>query len=239
VTGAGGGIGAGIALGLAERGATVVVNDLDEAAAAAIAERLGRGSRAHACDVSDPPAATELVERTARDLGRVDVLVNNAGILGRSTVEEMPDEEWRRVLAVNLDACFFTSRAALRAMRPVGYGRIVNVASIAGIRVSLLGSAAYTASKAGLIGLTHHLAVEAAPHGITVNAILPGLTATPLVGDADVDALAIAIPTGRAATPEDHAAAVAFLASREAGQITGVALPIDGGMSLLPGPARG
>jgi 3-oxoacyl-[acyl-carrier protein] reductase len=238
VTGAGGGIGAGIARGLAERGATVVVNDLDEAAAEAVAGGLGHGARAHAGDVSDPAVATELVEGTARGLGRVDVLVNNAGILGRSTVEEMPDDEWRRVLAVNLDACFFTSRAALRVMRAAGYGRIVNIASIAGIRVSLLGSAAYTASKAGLLGLTRHLAVEAAPFGITVNAILPGLTATPLVGDTDVDALAAAIPTGRAATPEDHAAAVAFLASREAGQITGVALPVDGGMTLLPGARR-
>jgi 3-oxoacyl-[acyl-carrier protein] reductase len=238
VTGAGGGIGAGIARGLAARGATVVVNDIDPDAAdvsvASLAER-GATARAHACDVADPRAAAQLVERTAADFGRVDVLVNNAGILGRSVVESMPDDEWNRVLAVNLHACFYTSRAAVSVMRRAAFGRIVNIASVAGIRISYAGSAAYTASKAGLIGLTRHLAVEVAPFGITVNAVLPGVTATPLLESASVDELASSVPLQRPASPDDHAALVAFLAGREAGYITGAAIPVDGGLSLLPG----
>jgi 3-oxoacyl-[acyl-carrier protein] reductase len=234
VTGAGGGIGAAIARELARAGAAVVVNDLDGAAAAATAGAIGPRARAHAADVSDPEAAAGLVA-AASEHGRLDVLVNCAGILGRARVADMSDEEWRRVLAVNLDGCFHTCRAAVPVMERAGFGRIVNVASIAGIRISYVGSAAYTASKAGLIGFTRHLAVEVAPAGITVNAVLPGVTATPLLEGADLDALAASIPAGRAATPEDHAALVAFLAGPAAGHITGAAIPIDGGISLLPG----
>jgi NAD(P)-dependent dehydrogenase (short-subunit alcohol dehydrogenase family) len=211
VTGAGGGIGAAIARELARAGATVVVNDVDGATAAATAGSIGPQARAHAADVSDPDAAAGLVA-AASEHGRLDVLINCAGILGRARVADMSDEEWRRVLAVNLDGCFHTCRAAVPLMERAGFGRIVNVASIAGIRISYVGSAAYTASKAGLIGFTRHLAVEVAPAGITVNAVLPGVTATPLLEGADLDALAASIPAGRAATPEDHAALVAFLA---------------------------
>jgi 3-oxoacyl-[acyl-carrier protein] reductase len=238
VTGAGGGIGAGIARSLAREGSTVVVNDVmadgAERTVAEIREHGGTAS-AHVCDVSDSRAATELVERAAAEHHRVDVLVNNAGILGRSPVAAMGDAEWHRVLAVNLHGCFYTSRAAVRVMREASYGRIVNVASIAGIRISLFGSAAYTASKAGLLGLTRHLAVEVAPFGITVNAVLPGATATALIEGADLDAVASAIPRQQAASPEDHAAVVAFLAGPRAGHITGAAIPVDGGVSVLPG----
>ena len=238
VTGGGGGIGAAIARALAVRGAAIVVSDIAPAAAeetAAALERLGATARAHAGDVADPVAAADLVERTAADFGRIDVLVNSAGVIGRSRVAEMPDDEWHRVLAVNLHACFYASRAAVPVMARSSFGRIVNIASVAGIRISYAGSAAYTASKAGLIGFTRHLAVEVAPLGITVNAVLPGVTATPLLDGATVAALASSVPLQRAASPDDHAALVAFLAGRDAGYITGAAIPVDGGISLLPG----
>jgi 3-oxoacyl-[acyl-carrier protein] reductase len=246
VTGAGGGreggIGASIARRLAAAGATVVVNDLtQDAADATVAdlEQLGLGGSAHVCDVSSSDAAATLVAETGRLLGRLDVLVNNAGILGKSTVSSMPDAEWQRVLDVNLNACFYTSRAAIGLMRRASFGRIVNVASVAGIRVSYVGSAAYTASKSGLLGLTRHLAVEVAPFGITVNAILPGVTATAMVSGertpTAAETLGSSVPVQRAATPDDHAELVAFLAGREASYITGAAIPVDGGLSLLPG----
>jgi NAD(P)-dependent dehydrogenase (short-subunit alcohol dehydrogenase family) len=246
VTGAGGGLegnmGAGIAHCLAARGATVHVNDLTEDRAARTAGELaGKGYDAAplAGDVSLPGAAADLVGRVEQASGRLDILVNNAGIAGRSAVVDTSDEEWRRVLGVNLDAPFMLTRAALRVMRPRGYGRIVNVASIASIRISYLAGVAYTASKAGLLGLTRHAAVEAARYGITVNAVLPGVTVTPLIEELttreSLEAIARTVPAQRAGRPVDVGWTVAWLASPEAAYVTGTGVPVDGAMTVLPG----
>lgn len=250
VTGAGGGvdrnIGAAIARCLAERGATVHVNDLTVEAAAETAEELiGRGLRAHpaAADVASTGAGDDLVASVLAASGRLDILVNNAGVAGRNAVTDTSDEEWRRVLGVNLDGPFMLTRAALRVMRPRRYGRIVNVASIAAIRISYLAGVAYTTSKAGLMGLTRHAAVEAARHGITVNAVLPGVTVTPLIEryttPESLDAIARSTPAQRAGRPDDVARTVAWLASPDAAYVTGIGVPVDGAVTVLPGDYSG
>lgn len=247
VTGAGGGerggIGAGIARCLAREGARVAVNDLTmESAAATVAQLQALGVEALPVlgNVADSAQADALIANTVEHFGHLDILVNNAGIGGGAmAVERMSDEDWLRVINVNLNGPFYTSRAAVRVMRPRRFGRIINIASVAAIRVSFLGGAAYTASKAGLLGLTRHLAAEVAQYGITVNAVMPGATATPLFRSrANEEALAKiagAIPAQRLADPEDMGNIVAFLASREAGYLTGAAIPVDGAVTVLPG----
>ena len=190
-------------------------------------------------DVSDPNQASAMVSATADHFGRLDVLVNNAGIRRPASVERATDEQWLQVIGTNLNGPFFTSRAAVPLMRTQGFGRIINVASVAGIVISTSSGASYTASKCALIGLTRHLAAEVAQYGITVNAIMPGFTLTPpfkanFVGDAMALA-AQSIPAQRIGTPEDIGQLAVFLASRESGYVTGTATPIDGAISVLPG----
>jgi len=239
VTGAGAGIGAGIAAMLAEAGAAVAIADIDGESAASTAKGIeNRGGRAITvtADVSDARDIDAMVRQTVTDLGGVDILVNNAGIATTELVEDLDEEKWRGVLDVNLTGPFLCCKAVLPHMRRKGWGRIVNVASVAAKRISFTGAASYTASKAGLLGFTRHLAYEVAPHGINVNAICPGPTMTPMYernADEQTRRERIAlVPKGRWLTPEDHGRVTVFLCSEAADALCGLAIDVDGG-SLL------
>lgn len=247
ITGAGGGakggIGAGIARCLAREGAGIAVNDLtEEWAEATVQELRAMGAEAWPVlgSVGDSAQAEAMVLRAVEHFGQLDVLVNNAGVAGDKTAVELTsDEQWLGVIQVNLNGPFFTSRAAIRFMRLRGFGRIINISSVAGARASLFAGAAYTATKSGLLGFTRHLAAEVSQFGITVNALLPGMTETPLMranaSPEKLRRLAESTPALRTAVPEDIGWAVAFLASHEAGYISGTAIPVDGALSVLPG----
>jgi len=177
-----------------------------------------------------------MVDSCVKQWARFDILVNNAGIATSQTVEEMPEEDWRRVLDTNLTGPFLCCRAALPPMRKNGWGKIVNVSSVGGRRISYNGGANYTASKAGLLAFTRHLAFEVALYGINVNAICPGPTLAPmmdrLAAPETFNQILKSVPRGRLATPEDQAQAVLFLVSDLADFICGVALDVDGGFLL-------
>jgi NAD(P)-dependent dehydrogenase (short-subunit alcohol dehydrogenase family) len=239
VTGAAAGIGAGIALALAEAGAAVAVADIDEAGAVASARTIGdTGGRAVAVrgNVADSREVAAMVETTVAALGGVDILVNNAGIATTELVEDLDEAQWRRVLDVNLTGPFLCAKAVLPHMRAKGWGRIVNVASVAAKRISFTAAASYTASKAGLVGFTRHLAYEVAPHGINVNAICPGPTLTAMYErntDETTRTQRISlVPKGRWIMPSDHGGIVVFLCTSAADSLCGLALDVDGG-SLL------
>ena len=232
VTGSARGIGAASATALAADGWPVVVNyrsdsESAEALAASIADDGGRAI-AIGADVTDPEQIETLFARAEEELGPVLVLVNNAGMRADGLAPQLATEQWDSVLEINLSAAFHTTRRALRPMLRARFGRIVNVASIVGPRANA-GQANYAASKAGLIGLTKTVAVEVARRGITVNAVAPGLVETKLTQD--VNGFADEIPARRPGTPEEVAACVRFLASEQAGYVTGSVLTVDGGLS--------
>jgi 3-oxoacyl-[acyl-carrier protein] reductase len=233
VTGAARGIGAATAEALAGEGWPVVVNyrrDAEgaESVAARIADDGGR-SLAVGADVTDPAQVGELFDRAEAELGKVLVLVNNAGLRVDGLVPQIKPHDWDRVIETNLSGAFHTTRRALRPMLRERFGRIVNIASVVGPRANA-GQANYAASKAGLIGLTKTVAVEVARRGITVNAVAPGLVETKLTEDVD-PAMAERIPARRVGTPEEVAACIRFLASDEAAYVTGAVLTVDGGLS--------
>jgi NAD(P)-dependent dehydrogenase (short-subunit alcohol dehydrogenase family) len=240
VTGAGRGIGLAIARRLGADGATVVVVDRDAEAASTGATSLREaGARAlpYAVDVTVEEAVRAAVDAVVATHGRVDVLVNNAGIYPHTPFEELTFTEWRRVLATNLDAVFLCSHAVFPAMKAHGYGRIVNIASAA-FMVGEGGLTHYVASKGGVIGFTRALALAGGPHGITVNAVTPGFIETPGVLD-DPDELALfdrivsEQAVARRGLPEDVAECVAYLASPAASFISGQTVNVDGGHRFL------
>jgi len=237
VTGSGRGIGRAIALKLAEVGATVVINDIGEASfvdsAAGEIRAMNRESLAILADVSLSSDANRLVEETIAAYGKVDILVNNAGITRDQLLLRMSDEDWDKVITVNLKSVFLCTRAVLRHMIKQRWGRVVSIASIIGI-VGNAGQANYASAKAGIIGFTRTIAKEVASRGITANAIAPGFIDTSMTQQLEENQrqeLKKRIPLGYLGTPRDVAEAVAFLASEEARYITGQVLNVDGGMA--------
>jgi NAD(P)-dependent dehydrogenase (short-subunit alcohol dehydrogenase family) len=237
VTGGGNGIGAATCRAFAAAGACVAVLDRAAEAAETIAKEItGRGgtATAHPIDVANRAAFADVAAAVAQAAGGIDILINGAGTTVRRMIPEMSPEDWDRVIAVNLTGGFNGIQAVLPHMRRRGGGAIVNVASIAGQRISFGGTANYTASKAGLLGLTRHAAYELAPDGIRVNAVCPGPTATGFGGAIPSEetkaARARKIPLGRMCEPEDIADPILFLAGSAARMITGVALTVDGGV---------
>ena len=237
VTGAARGLGRATAQEFLVRGASVAVNVRTADSAEAVARELGDGAFGVAGDLSDAAQAGAIVRRTTDHFGRLDILVNNAAVAYSTKIPEIVDREWRETLDVNLTAAFFCLQSALPAMTAQKYGRIINVSSTAGRSVSTLAGAHYTASKAGLIGLTRHAARELGPHGITVNAICPGLFDTDLARanatDERLEALRRNFPVQRLGRPEEVAALICFVASEMAGYINGAALDINGGSLML------
>ncbi|UCE30515.1 MAG: SDR family oxidoreductase [Burkholderiales bacterium] len=241
VTGAGGSIGACVAAALADAGFAVAVNDLDaNAAERTVAALSSKGCRtaAFVADVGDSAAVRDMVGRIEQELGPVAVLVNNAGKPGKFTLlVDMSDELWSDTLRVHLFGAFHLIRDCGRRMLRRGSGRIVNVASLAGTH-GTVGSAEYAAAKAGLINLTRTAAKELGPFGITVNAIAPGMVATPVNrelqtrGSGFIDAALQGMPGGRLVAPSEIAALVVFLASEAAANVNGATIPVDGGGSV-------
>ena len=235
ITGAGRGLGKAIADVLAGRGAHVVVNDLTlELAedAAASARARGESASAIAFDVADPNQVEIAFRRIRGDHGRVDILINNAGIGDFVSFPEITPEKWDRMLNIHLKGSFNCCQAVLAGMKEQTYGKIVNISSVAGKRGDFIGNAHYTAAKAGIIGLTKSLALYAAPFGINVNAIAPGLVATELSDEmsSEMKATTISrIPAGRLGRPEEIARATAFLVSDDASYVFGETLSVNGG----------
>ena len=235
VTGASGGIGAAIARGLHAQGAAVALSGTRREALEALAEELGEGALICPANLSDPAAPTALVEQVEKALGGPDILVNNAGLTRDMLALRMGDADWQAVLEVDLSAPFRLVRASLRGMMKKRWGRIVSIASIVGVTGNA-GQANYAAAKAGLIGLTKSLAQEVAPRNITCNVVAPGFVATAMtdaLSEQQRTRLMERIPLARMGEPKDVAAAVVYLASEEAGWVTGQTMHVNGGMAMI------
>ncbi|MBN8711514.1 MAG: 3-oxoacyl-[acyl-carrier-protein] reductase [Verrucomicrobia bacterium 61-8] len=238
VTGAGRGIGEAIAKRLAAEGARVAIVSRTEANSVKTAEAINASTpdsaKPYAVDVADFDAVQKVGEQILADFGRCDILVNNAGITRDTLAMRMSSDDWDVVLNTNLKGAFNFTRSVLRAMVKQRTGRIINISSVSGL-LGLAGQANYAASKAGLVGLTKTLARELASRGITANVVAPGFIETDMTAvlNEEIRKGALAqIPQSRMGAPDDIASAVAFLASSEAGYITGQVLAVDGGMSM-------
>ncbi len=235
VTGASGGIGSAIARGLAAHGARLALSGSNEAKLTEFAASLGGGHVALTCDLSDPAAVDGLVPRAVEALGSLDILVNNAGITRDNLAMRMKDDEWSDVIRVNLEAAFRLCRASAKPMMKARFGRMISITSVVGATGNP-GQANYAASKAGLVGMSKALAAELASRNITVNCVAPGFIAsamTEVLPEAQKTALLGRIPAGKLGEGDDVAAAVVYLASREAGYVTGQTLHVNGGMAML------
>jgi acetoacetyl-CoA reductase len=239
VTGAVGGLGRAISLQLAQEGATVALNYLverDQDADAFLKELTSQGYRAglYKADVSRPDEAQRLIEMVTKDFGRVDVLINNAGITIDKTLKNMSAEQWDIVLGVDLSSVFYCSRAVVGQMLERGYGRIISTSSVVGQKGNF-GQTNYAAAKAGIIGFTKALALETAKKGITVNAVAPGFVKTAMterIPKDVMDKIVESIPVGRLADPSEIARAVVFLADEKSSYITGQVMGINGGFYM-------
>ena len=238
ITGAARGIGRACAIAFAQAGADLVLNDLDEATLAetrTAVRELGRRAVVAPADVSDAGAVQRMVDRAVSEFGRIDVLVNNAGVLRPVAFDRLTEVQWDQVMAVNLKGVFLCAQSTLRVMSGQGAGAIVNIASLAGQVGGVVAPADYAASKAGVICLTKSLAKLAAPFGVRVNCINPGLIETAMVGafSAEQQERLIAdTPLGRLGRPEEVASVAVFLASERASFVTGEAIQVNGGLHV-------
>ncbi|HML42153.1 MAG: 3-oxoacyl-[acyl-carrier-protein] reductase [Hyphomicrobium zavarzinii] len=237
VTGATGGIGEGIARAFHKAGAEVVLSGRQVAKLEALAAELGERAHVVPCDLADKEAVSKLIDNAIAKLGRLDILVNNAGLTKDNLFMVMKDEQWDDVIAVNLTSTFMLMRAAARHMlrSKTGYGRIINISSVSGV-IGNPGQGNYAASKAGMIGMTKSLAREVANRGITANSIAPGFIQTAMtdvLNDKQKSEISQHIPAQRFGTPDDIAAAAVYLASVEAGYVTGQTLHVNGGMAMI------
>jgi len=241
VTGASGGIGSSIAKALAAQGATLALSGSNEEKLKAFAAELGAsksgyGHKILVCNLSDPAAVDALVGQAVEALGgKIDILVNNAGITRDNLILRMKDEEWSNVISVNLEAAFRLARAAAKPMMKARFGRIISITSVVGVTGNP-GQANYAASKAGIIGMSKSLGQELASRGITVNCVAPGFirsAMTDALNDAQKGAILTKIPAGDLGAGEDIGAAVVYLASKEAGYVTGQTLHVNGGMAMI------
>ncbi len=235
VTGASGGIGSAICNALAGQGARLAVSGSNTEKLEAFRATLGGDHVAIACNLGDKDSVEALIPAALEKLGQIDILVNNAGVTRDNLAMRMKDEEWEEVIRINLEAAFRLMRAAAKPMMKARFGRIITITSVVGATGNP-GQVNYAASKAGLVGMSKALAAELASRNVTVNCVAPGFIATAMTDglpDAQKEALNARIPMGRMGGGEDIGAAVTYLASREAGYVTGHTLHVNGGMAML------
>ncbi|NQU70900.1 MAG: 3-oxoacyl-[acyl-carrier-protein] reductase [Rhodospirillales bacterium] len=235
VTGASGGIGGAVARMLHAQGATVALAGRNEDALRALAEELGADAHVTPADLATADGVTGLIAAATAAMGKIDILVNNAGLTRDNLAMRMKDEDWQEVLDVNLTASFRLSRAVLRGMMKERWGRIISISSVVAVTGNP-GQVNYAASKAGMIGMSKALAAEVASRGITVNCIAPGFIQTAMtdsLSEQQAEQLTGRIPAGRFGVVEDVAACAVFLASDEAGYVTGQTLHVNGGMAMI------
>ena len=237
ITGAGKGIGAAVSRGIVDGGGKVAVFDVDVEAGEAISGELGEAGQFFKADVTDRDGLATAITGAVAHFGGIDILVNNAGIVTRHTINNMPPENWDRVMSINLTGVFNCTQAALPHLKARGGGAIVNVCSISGYRFSLIGGVDYTSTKWAVRGFTRQSAFELAQYGIRVNALCPGPTLTPMVFEStpqeEIERAAKSFPLGDWIDPEDIANGALFLASPAARMCTGIDLVVDGGFLLV------
>ena len=235
VTGASGGIGRAIATALHRQGATVALSGTRRDALDQLAGGLGERAHVAPCNLAFKEEVESLVPHVEEVMGRLDILVANAGITKDNLFVQLRDEDWEQVVNVNLTATFRLARAAVRGMMRRRFGRVIGIASVVGVTGNP-GQANYTAAKAGMIGMIKSVAQEYAKRGVTANCIAPGFIATPMtdkLNDKQREAILGRVPAGRLGTPEEIAASVVFLASDEAAYVTGQTLHVNGGMVMI------